>query len=78
MTPVIPSSHYAPAGEPCFRRCIAVATALAKAPTTPSIIPRSPHLPTPRQQTPDRDRRFATAGRGQCILYARHRRIKSP
>jgi hypothetical protein len=78
MTPVTASSHHPPAGEPCFRRCIAVAPAPPKARARPSIMPKSPRRRPLQRQTPDRDRRSTADDLGQRIPYAGHRPIKSP
>ena len=78
MTPVTASSHLPPDGEPCFRRCIAVAPPPPKAGATPSIMRKSPRRRPPRQQPPHRDRRSAAADPGQRIPYASRHSTKFP
>jgi hypothetical protein len=77
MTPVTVLSYHSPAGEPCFRRCIAVALVPPKARATPSIMPKSPRRPLPQRQPPDCDRRSAAADPNRRIPYASRRPIKS-
>jgi hypothetical protein len=78
MTPVTASSHHTPAGEPCFRRCAAVAPLTPKARATPAIMPKPPRQRPPRPQTPDRDSRSAADYAGQPIPCASRRPAKSP
>ena len=78
MIPIITSSQLPPAGEPCFRRCIAVASTPPKAHATPSIMPKSSCRRPLRRQTPDWDRRSAATDCGQRIPYPSRRPVKSP
>ena len=59
MTPVSASSHHAPAAEPCFRRCIAVAPVTPNAPATLAITLNSPHRPPLQRPNRDGHRRSA-------------------
>jgi hypothetical protein len=78
MTPVTASSHLLPAGEPRFRRRIAVAPPSRKARATSSIRPKLPPQPLPRRQTRHRDRRSAANYASQRTRYPSRRPVKSP
>jgi hypothetical protein len=78
MTPVTASSHLLPAGEPRFRRRIAVAPPSRKARATSSIRPKLPPQPLPRRQTRHRDRRSAANYASQRTRYPSCCPVKSP
>jgi hypothetical protein len=78
MTSVTVSSHHPPAGEPCFRRCIAVAPAPPKARATPSIVPKSPRRRLPQRQPLDRHPRSAADSPGQRLPLPKPRPRQIP
>jgi peptide/nickel transport system substrate-binding protein len=78
MTPVTSSSHLPPAGEPRFRRRVAVAPPPPTARPTPSISLKSPCRLPRRRQTRHHDRRSAADYAGQRIHNASRRVVKSP
>jgi hypothetical protein len=78
MTPVTASPHIPPAGEPCFRRCTAVAPPSPTAHAASSITPKSPPRPPPRRQNRYCDRRSAADHGSQRISHPCPRTVKSP
>jgi hypothetical protein len=78
MTRITASLHLPPAGEPRFRRRIAVAPAPPTARPMPSFRPKSPCQRPPRRQTHHRDRQSAANYASQRIPYPSHRPVKSP